>query len=44
MVPHESRPVDPWSFMKLRLLVTAIWLVPAVLYLLIVQIVQSLGR
>ena len=44
MLAHESRPVNPWRFMKLRLLVTAIWLVPALLYLLIARIVQSMGR
>lgn len=43
MAAHESRPVNPWNFMKLRLLVTALWLVPALLYLLIARIVQG-GR
>jgi hypothetical protein len=44
MHAHESRPVNPWRFMKLRLLVTAIWLVPALLYLLIARVVQSMGH
>jgi hypothetical protein len=41
MVSHTIAPVNPWSFMKLRLLVTAIWLVPALVYLLIAHFVRG---